>query len=144
MDGPNAEETRQALDKYCIDMTERAESGKLYPVIGRYDGIRRTIQVLQRRTKNNPILIGEPGVGKTAIVEGLAQRLLGGEYEPGREIVVMWKPGNLPSGNDGLSHPFTKQEACRETGGSFCCCRSGISPSWASAIQLLITIEQRC
>ncbi|SIQ80280.1 hypothetical protein SAMN05421647_10966 [Marinobacterium stanieri] len=65
-----------------------AEPGKLDPVIGRDDEIRRTIQVLQRRTKNNPVLIGEPGVGNTAIVEGLAQRLLDGEYEPGREIVV--------------------------------------------------------
>ena len=70
VDDPNAEASRQALDKYTIDMTERAESGKLDPVIGRDDEIRRTIQVLQRRTKNNPVLIGEPGVGKTAIVEG--------------------------------------------------------------------------
>ena len=67
---PNAEDTRQALDKYTIDLTDRAEQGKLDPVIGRDDEIRRTIQVLQRRTKNNPVLIGEPGVGKTAIVEG--------------------------------------------------------------------------
>ena len=67
---PNAEETRQALEKYTIDLTERAEQGKLDPIIGRDDEIRRTIQVLQRRTKNNPVLIGEPGVGKTAIVEG--------------------------------------------------------------------------
>jgi ATP-dependent Clp protease ATP-binding subunit ClpB len=72
----NAEETRQALEKYTIDLTERAEEGKLDPVIGRDDEIRRTIQVLQRRTKNNPVLIGEPGVGKTAIVEGLAQRIV--------------------------------------------------------------------
>ncbi|HWV09221.1 MAG TPA: ATP-dependent chaperone ClpB [Pseudomonas sp.] len=75
---PNIEESRQALDKYTVDLTKRAEEGKLDPVIGRDDEIRRTIQVLQRRTKNNPVLIGEPGVGKTAIAEGLAQRIVNG------------------------------------------------------------------
>ncbi|MCW8899820.1 MAG: ATP-dependent chaperone ClpB [Gammaproteobacteria bacterium] len=97
---PNAEEQRQALEKYTIDLTERAEQGKLDPVIGRDDEIRRTIQVLQRRTKNNPVLIGEPGVGKTAIAEGLALRIINGEVPEGmkNKRVLSLDMGSLLAG----------------------------------------------
>lgn len=97
---PNAEDVRQALDKYTIDLTERAEGGKLDPVIGRDDEIRRTIQVLQRRTKNNPVLIGHPGVGKTAIAEGLAQRIVDSEVPEGlkHKRVLSLDMGSLVAG----------------------------------------------
>ena len=100
VDDPNAEENRQALEKYTIDLTERAEQGKLDPVIGRDDEIRRAIQVLQRRTKNNPVLIGEPGVGKTAIAEGLALRIVNGEVPEGmkRKRLLSLDMGSLIAG----------------------------------------------
>ncbi|WP_448549098.1 ATP-dependent chaperone ClpB [Thalassotalea fusca] len=100
VDDPNAEDTRQALSKFTVDVTERARSGKLDPVIGRDDEIRRAIQVLQRRTKNNPVLIGQPGVGKTAIVEGLAQRIVDHEVPEGlkNKRVLSLDMGTLVAG----------------------------------------------
>ncbi len=98
IDSQDAEGQREALKKYCIDLTERAAQGKLDPVIGRDDEIRRAIQILQRRTKNNPVLIGEPGVGKTAIVEGLAQRIINGEVPEtlkGKKVLVLDMAGLL-------------------------------------------------
>ncbi|MDR2188481.1 MAG: ATP-dependent chaperone ClpB [Azonexus sp.] len=98
VDSQEAEGQREALKKYCIDLTERAAQGKLDPVIGRDDEIRRAIQILQRRTKNNPVLIGEPGVGKTAIVEGLAQRIVNEEVPEtlkGKKVLVLDMAGLL-------------------------------------------------
>ncbi|CAK0744141.1 chaperone protein ClpB [Gammaproteobacteria bacterium] len=101
VDDPNAEESRQALERFTIDLTERAEQGKLDPVIGRDDEIRRTIQVLARRTKNNPVLIGDPGVGKTAIIEGLAGRIVNGEVPEGlrSKRILSLDMGSLVAGS---------------------------------------------
>jgi len=100
VDEQNAEDVRQALNKYTVDLTELAEQGKLDPVIGRDDEIRRTLQVLQRRTKNNPVLIGQPGVGKTAIAEGLAQRIVDHEVPEGlkNKRVLSLDMGSLVAG----------------------------------------------